>query len=566
MTRDEIWIYLYNHRDLRKMSRKLVSTDLSEDLLSEAIIHLFNRKSLSDLNAINENGKLPAYTYQIMYSFAYNNMAKFNKLYSHLDNTVEISPYLSDSDEHIEGLDITEDDAYYASRIFGHVSDTSVKLMRQIDDADSKKESNFMRWNDAQSVKLYLESGSYRKANERSGIATKTIHNNVKRFINTMKQTKKSICIVTNSDSPTTGMELYRLFYPYSTINTEFKDEYQVNGISLNYLYNTEEPELADDIYVFSRLFNKSIADKIKAAGKKIVIDVDDYWKLDKGHPLHNTESANKYHLGLLECLPLADLITTTTVTLQQHIIEELGLNAIVIKNTIPDHQQQFIKGTYPHHRVRFGWIGGVHHFPDIFPLYESFGRVYKDPSLCSKIQFCLGGFNLSAFKNNMPEFVKLERIFTNDYRFSPAYYDYSEYLQTYTPLIDHVGYDMPYRRLWAKDVNHYGEMYRQIDVSLIPLNDTPFNACKSELKLVEAGYTGKAIICSNVAPYAEHLEDEENCLAVNRSGDWSINIRKFVNDQDLRAECAKNLSNYVAKKFNHKKEVNKLTTAISKL
>jgi hypothetical protein len=115
--------------------------------------------------------------------------------------------------------------------------------------------------------------------------------------------------------------------------------------------------------------------------------------------------------------------------------------------------------------------------------------------------------------------------------------------------------------------------MYRDLDVAIIPLtsisqngNKNIFNSCKSELKLVEAGTTNKAIIISNVEPYSQHLIHEENCLAVGQSQNWYTHIRRLINDKELRKELADNLTTYVKIHFNHRGETLKLFNALKKL
>lgn len=64
-------------------------------------------------------------------------------------------------------------------------------------------------------------------------------------------------------------------------------------------------------------------------------------------------------------------------------------------------------------------------------------------------------------------------------------------------------------------DVNHYTTLkhwseyaweYNAIDVALAPLVDNPFNQSKSQLKIYEAGFKKKPIICSPVGPYTRDM------------------------------------------------------------
>ena len=105
-----------------------------------------------------------------------------------------------------------------------------------------------------------------------------------------------------------------------------------------------------------------------------------------------------------------------------------------------------------------------------------------------------------------------------------------------------------PYKRVWTKDIYHYMNSYNEIDVLLVPLLDNEFNACKSELKFVEAAAMGKPVICSDVNPYkicginlfekGGKINPDGNCIMVdNRKGAkaWVKAITKLYKDNGLR-------------------------------
>jgi glycosyltransferase involved in cell wall biosynthesis len=336
----------------------------------------------------------------------------------------------------------------------------------------------------------------------------------------------------------------------------------------MTYGYIAEQPAtvLEDDVYVFSRLQDENIFYKVKEAGKKVVIDIDDYWNLHPTHPLRYTEANAKYVATITKLLPLADLVTCTTANLWEKIYDEFGVTATIIKNTIPDGLTQFSEGSFEHEKVRFGYVGGVYHLNDMELMREGIARTYEDRQLINKFQFCLAGFNPNR------EFIAYEKLMTNDYKKIDT--DYKSYLDQLTPALSHIALNKPYRRLWARSVDTYGKVYRDLDVCLIPLegkqsngNVNVFNSCKSELKLLEAGMTNKAVICSDVMPYHPFLNHEENCLAINqKKNDWYRSIRILALDKDMRIELADNLTKQIKKDFSHKTEVNKLATALKKL
>jgi glycosyltransferase involved in cell wall biosynthesis len=90
---------------------------------------------------------------------------------------------------------------------------------------------------------------------------------------------------------------------------------------------------------------------------------------------------------------------------------------------------------------------------------------------------------------------------------------------------------------MYPLDIHLYAQLYRHFDVALAPLLNTKFNRCKSELKVVEAGYTKTAIIASNTTPYKETIIHNKTGILCSTPEDW----RKAVAEMTL--EKAQNLA-----------------------
>jgi hypothetical protein len=582
--RGDVWVELYFSQELQRGARHLLPNgDLWQDLLSDAIIDVMTNRT--DVDYLRSIGKLPAMVFMYMRSMAVRHRSKWRVAMGSMESdsfagvdlefsgnggdeifTGPLNGWAEDRGAAIEDREaepVTNDEIQYANRIFGGTTAGNVRLMRAIDEADKNKEGNEKRWEQAQFAKLYLELGSYRKVQDATGVGYQQVRSRVKEFAATLTDSQMKISVVTYGAQPTTGMELYRLYYPYfNGLGQTHTTDFSVRHITYEYLESQPAAALEDDVYVFSRLQHVEVAEKVLAADKKLVVDVDDYWNLHKEHPRAGTDENNRYVSNLTAVLQKAHLVTCTTDELAKHCSWDLNVNAVVIKNTIPASDKQFHGDALPHSKVRFGWIGGVFHHNDIFQLYDGLKKLYTTPELNDKYQICLGGFNPNG------EYQRYEKIFTCDNYAVRNDTDYLDYLGQYSPGLDHIGYNKPYRRMWAKPVTQYGQMYREIDVALIPLaGGLPFNECKSELKLIEAGMTGKAAIVSDVLPYSPHLQHEVNCLVASpMRRDWYTQMRRMILDADLREETAAALSKYVRKEFNHGKEVNKLATALRRL
>lgn len=354
-----------------------------------------------------------------------------------------------------------------------------------------------------------------------------------------------------------TGMKYYRQVSPHIGLNRTRPNEFIITGINENDFLNHPAEVFAQfDIIQLSRVDRYELSTKknlsllsllhAKQSGATVILDIDDYWNLTKEHPAYNQYKQLGLQQDIKTGIALADIVTTTTETLAQHI-RKINPNVHVLKNVIDPNDEQWKPRAITSPLVRFGWIGGVFHRPDVELMKASFKQVSRDKDLLKQIQLC------GTFARN-DEYVEIEKVFTNNYAALDE--SYKQYLFNFTPTAEHIGYFKPYRRLWAKDVYSYGDLYNQIDVALIPLVASPFNACKSELKLIEAAAMGKAVICSNTEPYQQYLAPKINCLSGN-SG-WYAAIKQLANDSELRAELAANLQKTVAEHFDPVAEFNK--------
>ena len=104
-----------------------------------------------------------------------------------------------------------------------------------------------------------------------------------------------------------------------------------------------------------------------------------------------------------------------------------------------------------------------------------------------------------------------------------------------------------------------YAEGYNEMDICIAPLKDNKFNKCKSQLKLIEAGFFRKSIIVSNIHPYTIDGIHGENCLMVDEKKghkQWAKYIKQLINDREMREHLGNNLY-YDVQKY-HIEEVNK--------
>jgi glycosyltransferase involved in cell wall biosynthesis len=102
--------------------------------------------------------------------------------------------------------------------------------------------------------------------------------------------------------------------------------------------------------------------------------------------------------------------------------------------------------------------------------------------------------------------------------------------------------------------------------VSLAPLVESQFNANKSQLKVIEAGFHKKAIIASETDPYTldlisavndGKLNDNGNALLVNprrNHKDWAKHMKRLVENPNMIEDLGNRLYETVKDKYSLKK------------
>ena len=155
----------------------------------------------------------------------------------------------------------------------------------------------------------------------------------------------------------------------------------------------------------------------------------------------------------------------------------------------------------------------------------------------------------------------KYENIFTNDYR--SVSQDYKNHLHTFTQTEFPDELNQPYVRRWTMDINKYASNYNYFDVSLAPLVKSEFNANKSQLKVIEAGFHKKAIIATEEDPYLIDLvssvergggiNPKGNSLLVSTNKNhkqWGKHMKKLIENPNMIEDLGNKLYETVKDKY----------------
>lgn len=316
-----------------------------------------------------------------------------------------------------------------------------------------------------------------------------------------------------------------------------------VNGWSGNYpgikqeLKNIRlqtEEMLKSDIIVFHRADNveyHKIAIQLKRAGKKIVFDNDDTFIVDKTHAFYNLdEKGFKQNMeyknnAVYNFIRNSDLVTASTETLADEY-RKWNPNVVVLPNMVcPDDWDEPLRNESD--VVRIGIVGSSAYFHD-FKIVED---VLKDLDKDKKVQLVLFGLFAGKDKEKNP---KITEVHHREY----GYWD------TFKNL-EHVG--------WCEMVDYFTVLNElRLDMMIIPRRESYFNACKSNIKMLEAAMLEIPIITNywKGCPYEKDI-DGTNGLFVYNKKDWKDTIYRLVDNKDLRRQLGKYAREYALANYN---------------
>jgi glycosyltransferase involved in cell wall biosynthesis len=378
------------------------------------------------------------------------------------------------------------------------------------------------------------------------------------------------------------GVGKFRMMDPFMFIGENYTED-----IHVDISYNAEDRDdyfLNYNIVVFHTFIHQTNHEHnikrinwLKSKGIITVMDIDDLWFVDQRHPMYHAIKMNKVGEMKIDMLKTVDYVSTTTPIFAQTIKDKLKIkNIVVFPNAVNEDEPQFQNKSIKSDKVRFGWLGGSSHLHDLELMSNGISSTYN--LFKDKVQFVLCGFDTRGSVTVIDQagkqqqrpiqptetvWYKYEGFFTDNFKvLSP---EYKNYLGTFTDG-NYNDTNEPYRRRWTKDINSYASNYNTFDVSLAPLVDSVFNANKSQLKIIEAGFFKKAIIASDVDPFTIDLisavdegkfNDKGNALLVGSKKnhkDWAKHMKRLVENPNMIEDLGNRLYETVKDTYSLKK------------
>lgn len=408
------------------------------------------------------------------------------------------------------------------------------------------------------------------------------------------------------------GINYFRSLTPAMEIERNHKNIV----VELNANINITLPETLDYLKSFDIIHyhgyivesvNKmrTLAHDLKAAGVKLVMDIDDFWIQPDSHPLGKENKSKKTHLAIIEHLKIADYVTTTTEVFAAEIRKITQKdNVVVLANGIDtDWMKQFQNNWKPDSNglVRIVYMGGSTHLEDLKQLTSVFNILNGDTDTKGKFKVILAGWDtvgvnyatkfneefgeelkklklwnkktldiINKTKGNVDAIPRLPVSIADKYRgnvfttskedkksIESVYFQYEKILtdnfyiikdQDYLNWLmnfdkfNKYGVEGNYARRWTQKANIYASVLDEADIVLAPLEDNFFNKMKSNIKQVESITRKLPIVCSDVEPYNVDGKNMENCILIKNAKNSHKDWVKALKKLILDADLRKQL------------------------
>lgn len=307
------------------------------------------------------------------------------------------------------------------------------------------------------------------------------------------------------------GSAFWRLYDPFKYLNRLGVETIVSNkGI-------TREQIVWSDISVLQSCVDKEGIALLAAfqgeAGKKIVVDVDDFTTVDDDSPFKMEHTITQAEEVMKITIGIADLVTVTTPYLAEKI-RPLNKNVVVLPNYLDLDRWDLPKLKNTSDRIRIGWAGSLTHLEDLKLLQEPLKRI------CA-------------------EFPQVQLVFCGDTRVADLFPG--------LPIETMLG--VPFEA-WPARLHGL-----RLDIGLAPLRDSEFNRCKSNIKWLEYSIAQVPGVYSPTVYQHRGFEPKFGLVANDAEG-WYRAIKNLIIHPELRADIQANAYGRAKREYDLKRRI----------
>lgn len=273
------------------------------------------------------------------------------------------------------------------------------------------------------------------------------------------------------------------------------------------------------DVVVVQRIlpFLDVLREKCQKYGIKLIYETDDdLLGVEKNSPSY--EYVNRVSKSIENFIQASDVITVTTPTLASKFDEE---KTVIIPNYYVDSVFDIKDDIKSEGKLKLGYYGTLTHSKDLLLIKNVISKLKGKYDFDFEV---IGGFNAS---DNVDEdwFKAIE--------LPPNNMDFEKFMKWLSKTVD-----------W--------------DIAIVPLENSPFNQCKSELKFIELTILGLPGVYSDMCVYNSVVNDGIDGFLASNDDEWIHKIEKLILDKSLRRTIRKNALNKVLSDYLIEDRINK--------
>lgn len=273
----------------------------------------------------------------------------------------------------------------------------------------------------------------------------------------------------------------------------------------------------------------------LKQTGVKIILDIDDIWAAyqytDTNGGKFFRAGADKWFRIINILAPAADLIITPSKELVKEIKAAFEKQAVYIPHTFPLEYFPGVTENMVLSETRFGWFGASTHAANTSVLREAMAMCADE-----RMKVFLFGYaeHLEVTETKMGVIP------------TPAHMKQWPIIRDNLSGGGKLAYAGKFNIVTAKHAEQYHVGYCGVNACLAPLNHDRFNKYKSNLRIIEAGAFGRAVIASPVWPYRNMP-----VRYASNTQQWVEHIKYYSSNQQAAIDDGATLKEYVNKNNN---------------
>ena len=281
------------------------------------------------------------------------------------------------------------------------------------------------------------------------------------------------------------------------------------------------------DVVVVQRIlpFLDVLREKCEKYGIRLIYETDDdLLGVEENSPSY--EYVTRVSKSITTFIDKADVVTVSTPTLASKFDEN---KAEVIRNYYVDSVFDIKRDIKKEGNLKLGYYGTLTHSKDLFLIKNVILKLKEKYDFDFEV---IGGFNAS---DNVDEdwFKSIE--------LPPNNMDFEKFMPWLSKTVD-----------W--------------DIAVVPLEDSSFNQCKSELKFIELAVMAIPGVYSDMCVYNSIVEDGVNGFLASNEEEWIKKIEKLILDKSLRSKFRCNALNVVLSEYKLKDRVKQWDNILSNL